>query len=182
MRKWNVPTAHRSSPRGLPMATFITIIKFTPHGVTNIQDTCKRAAAFKAAAKKLGSKVTATYWTQGRSTALWSSRPPTPRRPPPSWSGWRPRDTSRRRPCRRTRPPRWRRFWQRPASNCGPYAGRLARRGPPCTDRRQPLRDAPPHRALCPAGTGARTQFIARTALTAVRTGRARKHFRRRKC
>ena len=47
------------------MATFITIIKFTPQGVTNIQDTCKRAAAFKAAAKKLGSKVTATYWTQG---------------------------------------------------------------------------------------------------------------------
>jgi uncharacterized protein with GYD domain len=47
------------------MATFITIIKFTPQGVANIQDTCKRAAAFKAAAKKLGGKVTATYWTQG---------------------------------------------------------------------------------------------------------------------
>jgi uncharacterized protein with GYD domain len=50
---------------GLSMATFITLIKFTPQGVTNIQDTCKRAAAFKAAAKKLGGKVTATYWTQG---------------------------------------------------------------------------------------------------------------------
>ena len=47
------------------MATFITIIKFTPQGVTDIQDTCQRAAAFKAAAKKLGGKVTATYWTQG---------------------------------------------------------------------------------------------------------------------
>ena len=47
------------------MATFITLIKFTPQGVTAIQDTCKRAAAFKAAAKKLGGKVTATYWTQG---------------------------------------------------------------------------------------------------------------------
>jgi uncharacterized protein with GYD domain len=47
------------------MATFITIIKFTPQGVSNIQDTCKRAAAFKAAAKKRGGKVTATYWTQG---------------------------------------------------------------------------------------------------------------------
>ena len=47
------------------MATFITVIKFTPQGVTAIQDTCKRAAAFKAAAKKLGGKVTATYWTQG---------------------------------------------------------------------------------------------------------------------
>ena len=47
------------------MATFITIIKFTPQGITNLQDTCKRAAAFKAAAKKLGAKVTDTYWTQG---------------------------------------------------------------------------------------------------------------------
>ena len=47
------------------MATFITIIKFTPQGATNIQDTCKRAAAFKAAAQKMGGKVTATYWTQG---------------------------------------------------------------------------------------------------------------------
>jgi uncharacterized protein with GYD domain len=47
------------------MATFITIIKFTPQGAREIQDTCKRAAAFKAAARKLGGKVTATYWTQG---------------------------------------------------------------------------------------------------------------------
>ena len=47
------------------MATFITTIRFTQHGVANIQDTCKRAAAFKAAAKKLGVRVTATYWTQG---------------------------------------------------------------------------------------------------------------------
>src|SRR5271165_4087644 len=50
---------------GPPMATFITIIKFTPQGVMSIQDTCKRAAEFKAAAKKMGGKVTATYWTQG---------------------------------------------------------------------------------------------------------------------
>ena len=47
------------------MATFITIIKFTTQGVTSVQDTCKRATDFKAAAKKLGGKVTATYWTQG---------------------------------------------------------------------------------------------------------------------
>jgi uncharacterized protein with GYD domain len=47
------------------MATFITTIKFTAEGVKNIQDTCRRAAAFKAAARKLGGKVTATYWTQG---------------------------------------------------------------------------------------------------------------------
>jgi len=36
------------------MATFITTVKFTPQGMTNIQDTCKRAAAFKAAARKMG--------------------------------------------------------------------------------------------------------------------------------
>jgi uncharacterized protein with GYD domain len=48
------------------MATFITTIKFTPKGVAEIQDTCKRAAAFKAAAKKLGGKVTDFYWTAGR--------------------------------------------------------------------------------------------------------------------
>jgi uncharacterized protein with GYD domain len=47
------------------MATYITTLKFTPQGIANIQDTCKRAAAFKAAARKLGGKVTAQYWTQG---------------------------------------------------------------------------------------------------------------------
>ncbi len=48
------------------MATFIATIKFTPKGVAEVQDTCKRAAAFKAAAKKLGVKVTDAYWTAGR--------------------------------------------------------------------------------------------------------------------
>jgi uncharacterized protein with GYD domain len=47
------------------MATFITIIRYTPQGLTNIQDTCKRAAALKAAARKLGARITDTYWTQG---------------------------------------------------------------------------------------------------------------------
>jgi uncharacterized protein with GYD domain len=47
------------------MATFITVIKFTPQGMANIQDTCKRAAALKAAARKMGVKVTDIYWTQG---------------------------------------------------------------------------------------------------------------------
>ncbi len=47
------------------MATFITTIKLTAQGVAEIQDTCKRAAAFKAAAKKLGGKVTDVYWTLG---------------------------------------------------------------------------------------------------------------------
>jgi uncharacterized protein with GYD domain len=47
------------------MATFITTIRFTALGIANIQDTCKRAAAFKLAARKLGGKVTDVYWTQG---------------------------------------------------------------------------------------------------------------------
>jgi uncharacterized protein with GYD domain len=47
------------------MATFITTIKFTPQGLTGIQETCKRAEAFKAAAKKMGGKVTGVYWTLG---------------------------------------------------------------------------------------------------------------------
>jgi uncharacterized protein with GYD domain len=47
------------------MATFVTTIKFTPQGMTNIQDTCKRAADLKAAAKKMGAKVTGQYWTTG---------------------------------------------------------------------------------------------------------------------
>ena len=47
------------------MATFITTIKFTEQGIKSIGDTCKRANAFKAAAKKLGVKVINTYWTLG---------------------------------------------------------------------------------------------------------------------
>jgi uncharacterized protein with GYD domain len=47
------------------MATFITTLKFTAQGVTNVRDTCKRAAALKAAAKKMGVKVTGQYWTLG---------------------------------------------------------------------------------------------------------------------
>lgn len=47
------------------MATFITTIKFTQQGVKDIDDTTKRAAAFKAAAKKVGAKVKEVYWTLG---------------------------------------------------------------------------------------------------------------------
>ena len=47
------------------MATFITTIKFTQQGIKGIDETTKRAAAFKAAAKKLGVKVTEIYWTLG---------------------------------------------------------------------------------------------------------------------
>ena len=47
------------------MATFLTTIKFTEQGVQNIGDTTKRAAALKAAAKKMGVKVTNVFWTLG---------------------------------------------------------------------------------------------------------------------
>jgi uncharacterized protein with GYD domain len=47
------------------MATFITTIKFTQKGVQGIHESPKRAAAFKAAAKKMGVKVTDIYWTLG---------------------------------------------------------------------------------------------------------------------
>lgn len=47
------------------MATFICTIKFTAQGMQAIGETTRRAAAFKTAAKKLGVKVTGTYWTLG---------------------------------------------------------------------------------------------------------------------
>jgi len=47
------------------MATFITTIKFTQQGIKAIDETTKRAAAVKAAGKKMGVKVTDTYWTLG---------------------------------------------------------------------------------------------------------------------
>ncbi len=47
------------------MATFITTIKFTQQGLQAIDQTTKRASALKAAAKKMGAKVTDIYWTLG---------------------------------------------------------------------------------------------------------------------
>src|SRR5438093_765249 len=47
------------------MATFITTFKFSEQGIKNISETTKRAAAVKAAAKKMGIKVNDVYWTLG---------------------------------------------------------------------------------------------------------------------
>ena len=47
------------------MAIFITTMHFTEQGVKAVRDTCGRAAAFKAAAKKMGVKVSGIYWTLG---------------------------------------------------------------------------------------------------------------------
>jgi uncharacterized protein with GYD domain len=49
----------------MPMATFITTLHFTEQGIKAVRDTCNRAAAFKAAAEKMGVKVTGIYWTLG---------------------------------------------------------------------------------------------------------------------
>ena len=48
------------------MATFIVLSHFTDQGVRGAKDSPKRAAAFKAAAKKAGVTVKAFYWTLGR--------------------------------------------------------------------------------------------------------------------
>jgi uncharacterized protein with GYD domain len=52
------------------MATFITTIKFTEQGVKAVGETTKRAAAFKAAAKKMGANVSEIYWTLGEFDGL----------------------------------------------------------------------------------------------------------------
>ena len=47
------------------MATFITTIRFTEKGIQGINESPKRAAAFKEAAKSMGVKVLGLYWTLG---------------------------------------------------------------------------------------------------------------------
>jgi len=47
------------------MATFVSTIKFTEQGIQGIKETTKRAGSIKAAAKKMGVKVTNIFWTLG---------------------------------------------------------------------------------------------------------------------
>ena len=47
------------------MPTFITTVHFTEQGIKAVRDTCHRADAFKATAKKMGVKVNSLYWTLG---------------------------------------------------------------------------------------------------------------------
>lgn len=47
------------------MATYITTLKFTEKGIEAIHESAKRAADFKAVAKKMGIKVAGIYWTLG---------------------------------------------------------------------------------------------------------------------
>jgi uncharacterized protein with GYD domain len=48
------------------MARFIATVRFTQQGLSGVQETVKRANAFKTVAKKMGVKVTDIYWTLGR--------------------------------------------------------------------------------------------------------------------
>lgn len=47
------------------MPTYVTLIKFTEKGVKGVKDTGKRAADFKANAKKLGVEIKEQYWCLG---------------------------------------------------------------------------------------------------------------------
>jgi uncharacterized protein with GYD domain len=47
------------------MPTFIATIQFTEQGVKAARETTSRAVAFKAAARKMGVKVSGMYWTLG---------------------------------------------------------------------------------------------------------------------
>lgn len=47
------------------MATYLTLIKLTERGIKESKDTCKRAADFKAHAKKHGIEVKEVYWCLG---------------------------------------------------------------------------------------------------------------------
>lgn len=47
------------------MATFISTIEFTEQGIKSVKETCKRAEAFKATAKKMGVEVQDILWTLG---------------------------------------------------------------------------------------------------------------------
>ena len=58
------------------MATFVSTIKFTEQGIKAIGETTKRAAAVKAAAKKMKVKVTDIYWTLGPFDGLLDLRGP----------------------------------------------------------------------------------------------------------
>ena len=47
------------------MATYVALIKLTEQGAKKFKDTCKRAADFKASAKKLGIEVKEQFWCMG---------------------------------------------------------------------------------------------------------------------
>jgi uncharacterized protein with GYD domain len=49
----------------IAMATYLTLLKFTGRGEKNLKETGKRAADFKAHAKKHGIEVKEQFWCMG---------------------------------------------------------------------------------------------------------------------
>ncbi len=52
------------------MSKHVVLMKFTPQGLTDIQQSPDRAAAFKATAEKAGVEVEAQLWTAGAYDAI----------------------------------------------------------------------------------------------------------------
>jgi len=48
------------------MAHYILLLRYTEQGIRNIQDTTKRAAAFRVMAEKMDAKVNTILWTMGQ--------------------------------------------------------------------------------------------------------------------
>ena len=94
------------------MATFITTIIFTDQGEKNIQETTKRAASFKATAKKMGVKVVGQYWTLGEFDGLMIYDAPDEETATALMLHLGSLDNVHRRPCGRSSRPRWKRFWR----------------------------------------------------------------------
>jgi|SRR5436190_21876990 uncharacterized protein with GYD domain len=47
------------------MATYVSLIEFTDHGIRNVKDTVKRGEAAIAEAEKMGMKIVEELWTMG---------------------------------------------------------------------------------------------------------------------
>jgi uncharacterized protein with GYD domain len=48
------------------MATYITLMNFTPQGISTVKDSVKRAEAAKKAATQAGAAIKEVLWTQGK--------------------------------------------------------------------------------------------------------------------
>jgi uncharacterized protein with GYD domain len=47
------------------MIRYLSLLSFTEKGIAGVDQTCKRAAAFRATVKKAGGKVLSTFWSVG---------------------------------------------------------------------------------------------------------------------
>jgi uncharacterized protein with GYD domain len=47
------------------MATYISLINWTEHGIKDVKDTVKRAETATHLAEQLGGSITSIHWTQG---------------------------------------------------------------------------------------------------------------------